>query len=851
MSIVAASQLVGCNGCGETYDPARAVHICYGMHPDHPLEECAPTLARFMESDAFVRFVIGPVGSGKSSVSLNEIVRRGMEVPACKDGVRRSRYAVVRNCYDAETEILTEHRGWVRFADLDREERVAALHGDQVVWEVPTLHYAAHYVGGMVGISTQTIDLLVTQDHHLWVSPRRTRQKVWGTFRHERAQDLEGVGELYRMRSTAEFPEARTDDRSEAFFEFLGFWFAEGYAGIYPRKDSQGLHYRLVVTQSCDPYVDDLLSRAGFAFGICRKGGTDNANYTISTATDEVKTLIADLVQYGHAVDKWLPREIIEAPKALGAAFLRGYHRGDGSGGLKDPEKPEQYRSRSEALLSGVQEMLIRQGRAAVLHGPDADGMCTLTALSESRSSPVISKESWRREAYSGMVYCVEVSTHVVLVRRRGRVVWCGQTYGELADTTKKTFDQWVPNPSAICEFNGNEFSAQIRIEGEDGTRVHIEVMFRALDRPDHVKKLLSLELTGAYINEVKEVPKAVFDMLGNRVGRFPSRADVTTKENPTGSYWFGVWCDSNPCDTDHWIYKLFEGGPVLEREIDLPDNRKLLVRYELFQQPSGLSPQAENLPFLPDGYYQRQMLGKDEDWINVYVRGLWGFVRVGKPVFPDYNDALHCKVVVPNAMWPILLGMDFGLTPAAVLAQRAPGSGQLQVFDELVSEDLGAVSFARELARKIKAEYPNRPVRGWGDPAGEQRSQVDERTPFEVVQSAGLPVDAAPTNDPRRRQEAVSGLLTRLTMTGPAIIIDPKARTLRKGFMGGYCRQRVKVSGDERYHDEPVKNAFSHIHDGLQYLCVGEGEDTRAIHGAVHRKVKVRVKVRRAVKGF
>jgi hypothetical protein len=435
---------------------------------------------------------------------------------------------------------------------------------------------------------------------------------------------------------------------------------------------------------------------------------------------------------------------------------------------------------------------------------------------------------------------------------RRSRFVVVRNTYGELSDTTKKTFDQWVPNPSQICEFNKNDFAAQIRIRGQDGERIHIEVLFRALDRPEHVKKLLSMELTGAYVNEVREVPKAVIDMLGNRVGRFPSRADVTTKENPLGEYWSGVWADSNPCDTDHWLYLLFENGDVLEQEMDLPDGGKLAVRYELFKQPSGLSKEAENLPFIPVGYYQRQMLGKDEDWINVYVRANWGFVREGKPVYPEFNDALHCRKVTPNPALPILIGMDFGLTPAAVLAQRVPGSGQIQIFDELVAERLGAVAFGKELARKIRAEYPNREVRGWGDPAGAADSQVDEETCFDAIAGAGIGLDPAPTNDPIRRVEAVKGLLTRLTPTGqPAMVIDPKAKVLRKGFLGGYCLARVKVAGEERYHDKPVKNAFSHIHDGCQYLCVGEGEDDRAIHGTVRRKVRPRVKVKRAVKGW
>jgi hypothetical protein len=143
--------------------------------------------------------------------------------------------------------------------------------------------------------------------------------------------------------------------------------------------------------------------------------------------------------------------------------------------------------------------------------------------------------------------------------------------------------------------------------------------------------------------------------------------------------------------------------------------------------------------------------------------------------------------------------------------------------------------------------------VRGWGDPAGDSDSQVDERTCFEVVQAQGLEIDPAPTNDPVRRTEAVRGRLSTLTFNGqPGLIIDPRCKVLRKGFMGGYCRQRVKVSGDDRFHDKPMKNSFSHVHDGLQYLLVGEGEDDRAIRGAHQpKKARVRFTTKRAVKGW
>ena len=430
---------------------------------------------------------------------------------------------------------------------------------------------------------------------------------------------------------------------------------------------------------------------------------------------------------------------------------------------------------------------------------------------------------------------------------RRSRGVVVRNTYRELEDTTRATFEDWIPD--AIKEWNEADFKCTLRW-GD----VECEVLFRALDKEAHVRKLLSLELTWAWLNELKEIPRGVPDMLTGRVGRYPRREDLITPENPTGDCWSGIWADTNPWDTDHWGYELFKNGNI-EQVVETLEGDRITVRYELFKQPDALAPGAENRKHLKPGYYERLLVGKDEDWVKVYVRAQYGFVREGKPMYPEYRDDVHCsEKLVGNAAWPLLVGMDFGLTPAAVLGQRDPKDGQLQVLHELVSEDMGAVSFGKELRRLILSEYPGRRVSGWGDPAGDQRNQVDERTAYDVIRGPGvnLPVHPAPTNDPTRRLEAVKGMLMRRTFTGrDAIVIHPRCSTLRKGFIGGYCRRKIEVKGQSRYADAPDKNRFSHVHDALQYLAVGEGEDRVAIEGSKSRRVKVRIRTKRAVKGW
>ena len=382
---------------------------------------------------------------------------------------------------------------------------------------------------------------------------------------------------------------------------------------------------------------------------------------------------------------------------------------------------------------------------------------------------------------------------------------WCviRNSYRELTDTTINTFFDWVPRD--LGKFRVMDMKWNLDEDVGDGTRIELEVMFRALDRPNDVKKLLSLELTGAFINEAREVPKQILDMLQGRVGRYPNKRDG-------GASWFGIILDTNPPDEDHWWYKMFE-----EQNDD---------DFVCFRQPSGVSKEAENVENLPAQYYERLTKGKDQEWVNVYVHGKYGFVQDGKIIFPEYNDQLHCvhDLGLHDSTKLIYLGVDFGLTPAAVIAQIAE-DGQVQILDEVVTEDMGAVRFASRVRDLINVHYERLPIDGYGDPAGDQRAQTDENTPFMVMRAGGVPLSPAPSNDWILRRESVAKLLTTLTMQGrPQLVLSPKARMLRKALAGGYKYRRINVSGTEKYADKPDKNMYSHVAEALQYLCLGMG---------------------------
>ena len=435
---------------------------------------------------------------------------------------------------------------------------------------------------------------------------------------------------------------------------------------------------------------------------------------------------------------------------------------------------------------------------------------------------------------------CVEIMRHSLAQEphngvRRARWAIIRGTYPELKSTTIKTWEQWFPSDISPIKWDA-PITSRIRIKDTgDGNALDLEVVFIAMETANDTGKLRSLELTGAWINEASELPKEVFDMVTQRVGRYPAKRDG----GPTHPC---VIMDTNPPDDDHWWYKLAEE--------DRPDN------WDFFDQPGGLirvqsddgesvhyvpNPEAENILNLPGGfeYYLRMVAGKTEDWIKIFILGQYGTTDDGKPVYPEYSDRVHVASdsIEPNRMLPLLLGWDFGLTPACIIGQMS-AHGQLLILEELIGEDMSVRQFADEVVKPtILNKYGGMRLVSRGDPAGVARGQNNGRTCYQELLEVGLHSEPADTNDFLPRRESVAFFLNRMAGGEPGFLLSPECRVLRKGFLGGYRYERLKVAG-ERYRDRPVKDKFSHPHDALQYLCLAAREGGKNVRARKIQKV-------------
>ncbi|ODT88121.1 hypothetical protein [Phenylobacterium sp. SCN 70-31] len=393
---------------------------------------------------------------------------------------------------------------------------------------------------------------------------------------------------------------------------------------------------------------------------------------------------------------------------------------------------------------------------------------------------------------------------------------------------------------SGFTGAKGDPWDHRFTLTCPDGVPAYVEVMGRAVGDQDLEEFFRGLEVTAFILPELDT--HATVDILAgcqNRVGRYPEPDDRPELAPGRPPAYAGVWADSNAPVIGSWFHKRFY---ISREEGD-----------DVYIQPSGLSPQAENLQNLrkiDPNYYQRLAARMKQKWaIKRFVENKPGFTRHGEPVH-EYFDS--DRMVVQRAIKPepglqLVIACDCGntLNPAASFQQRV--GQQIRVLAEVLPP-MDLVQFAAAIKRERETTFADiAEVVIVADPAARARSAMNAQITFAQLLShyTGIEVLLAPSNDPNVRHTALSNVFQRNVLGGePGFLVGTNCPGTIEALAGGW---RFKRTGD-KVSPTAEKNIHSHIGEATEYgplamegLGLGGGfihQDGPGGHSEDHRPI-------------
>lgn len=405
------------------------------------------------------------------------------------------------------------------------------------------------------------------------------------------------------------------------------------------------------------------------------------------------------------------------------------------------------------------------------------------------------------------------------------------QTLKQLKDTVLKDCQNWL---GGLGQWKVSEGVFHVQF-GD----VRSEWVFIPLENAEDQARLLSMQLTGAWLSECIEMDLDVLGPLTGRLGRYPSGAHGV----PT---WHGWIADTNfPTEMTPWHTFMENPRPGVS----------------VFKQPSGLAPDAENLNWLvqneqtmllpvdhPDRlaqgrrYYERfiELYGEDSEWVNRYVKAQYGDDPSGAAVFKNtFRSDFH---IVPSTMlvpgYPLLIAQDFGRNPWSLICQM-DHLGRLLVHKEVPGTNVGLEKHVEQSLRPVlfSNQFLGFRLAIVGDPSGVAKGNVSEESCFDALKRLGFPCFPAQTNDIEPRLRAVEALLGRQTNAGPALMISREGCPfLCRAMSGGYRFTKMKTGALRVVPDKSDKEGFSHVADCLQYAAL-------VVHGGLVPEITRRIR--------
>jgi hypothetical protein len=377
-----------------------------------------------------------------------------------------------------------------------------------------------------------------------------------------------------------------------------------------------------------------------------------------------------------------------------------------------------------------------------------------------------------------------------------------------------------------MAEYRPSENTVWIKVAD-----VETEWLLMSLEREEDQRRLLSLQLSGVYINEVREVNYDLVFAAFSRTGRFPS-----AKHGGVPCTYRFLLADSNMGTKGSKLYNFL----VKEKRPEVM----------FIHQPGAMSSRADWIQYLPHRYYEDLQIGQTKAWIDTHVHARWSHDLTGEPIFaasffPDFHVAKQPLQVYPYL--PLTAGIDPGLNPACVIGQRTSG-GQVRVLKEIHAANMLFGQFLDTMVIPAcqGVGFAGVPIYFYIDPSGINRHTTTNLSAKGMLEDRGIDVTVASTNATDPRLKAIENLLTAVrpseeyvtsfdgdyneneveqstSMPSPAFLVDPGCVVLRAALEGEY-RYKKKRSGELEVEPEK-RHPISDVVDATGYMILGHGD--------------------------
>nr|WP_158293632.1 NAD-dependent epimerase/dehydratase family protein [Halorubrum sp. GN12_10-3_MGM] len=353
-------------------------------------------------------------------------------------------------CYDEDTEILT-NEGWKEFPELTESDKVMAMDAEsgETKWTVPTEIQSYDYTGEMVTVSNRRIDLKVTPNHRMLIGTSWA-QGGEKTFEDRRkVVQADELGDEYQYPCFfASFPDwdgqkretftlpacdqkpthpgnqiiklAEKEIELDSWIRFFGWWITEGSIGI------EGQTNNVRIYQTGAEELVKLFTKIGF--------NREKIRHHVDTKQEYIEISDLQLATYLRQFkdQKHIPQWMLNLSREKLDILLTTLIDGDGT----QNGRGWKFYTSSPQLADDVQEIALKLGYSAVIGSQDrseGDNYQTkpeyIVNISPSWCIQANQEGSaFDREQYDGKVYCCTVDGGIVLVRRNGKPVWCGNS---------------------------------------------------------------------------------------------------------------------------------------------------------------------------------------------------------------------------------------------------------------------------------------------------------------------------------------------------------------------------------------------------------------------------------------